>query len=139
MVRKNDGTIYFDGPNPTIQSAAADCDINVIIDRLKKGMDISHLVKQNQGIYGDFTQFPDLRDAMCMVIKANEMFLALDPFLRKRFDNDPAKLVEFVDDPMNRDEAIRMGLVIAPVEAAKADLVKETSVSDVKPAVEAKA
>lgn len=137
--RKNDGTIYFDGPNPTVQSSAEDCDINVIIERAKRGMDVSHLVNPRGGFYGDFTQFPDLREAMLMSIKAQEMFMALDPHIRKRFDNDPAKLVEFCEVAENREEAIRLGLIEAPVEPVEAPISPVPPEPVVKPVPKGKA
>lgn len=123
------GRIYSDGPNPAVQSAKDDCDINVIMKRALAGADISGYIKNNQGVYGDFTQFPDLREAMLMSIKAREMFMALDPYLRKRFDNDPALLVEFCEDRKNYDEAVKLGLINAPVEAVKADILPDSKES----------
>jgi hypothetical protein len=34
--------------------------------------------------------------------------------LRARFENDPAKLIEFIDNSENLDEAINLGLVNKP-------------------------
>lgn len=109
------------GVNFTQQSAKAECDINVIVDRAKRGADLSQLTR-GAGSYGDFIGLPDLRDAMVLVANATEAFMALDASVRKRFDNDPALLLDFLNDPSNRDEAVRLGLLNAPVvqpEAAK--------------------
>ncbi|WNK13360.1 MAG: internal scaffolding protein [Microvirus sp.] len=97
----------------TQQSGADECDINKIIERAKRGAQIN--VSERTPMYGDFTQVPtDLRDCLNVVRKANEAFMALDAHVRKRFDNDPAKLLDFVNDSKNRDEAIALGIVVAP-------------------------
>lgn len=108
-------------PTRTQQSAKDECDINKIVERAKKGAEPP--VSDRQPMYGDFTQVPtDLREAMVMVVTANNAFMQLDAHLRKRFDNDPAVLVDFVKDPKNREEAISLGLVKAPEEPVVVDV-----------------
>ena len=100
----------------TQQSAKDECNINVIVERAKRGSDINH-VNSRSPMYGDFTQLPtDLRDCLVQVKKAEEAFMSLDAHVRKRFRNDPAELMDFVRDPKNRQEAIDLGLVAKPVE-----------------------
>lgn len=120
---------YEDNPRPVVdcsgdenltqQHAAAECDMNVIMERATRGAVNSHL-NPVAPVYGSLIGMGDLRDAMNLVVKANQMFMDLDPFLRKRFDNDPAKLLDFVSDDKNRDEAQRLGL-LKVVEPPKAD------------------
>lgn len=108
----------------TQQSAAQECDINYIVERAKRGADITHL---NPRIprYGDFTEVPtDLRDCLNKVRQADEAFMSLDAQVRKRFENDPARLLDFLNDPKNRDEAVSLGLVAAP-PVPKVDPVHE--------------
>lgn len=96
------------------QSGAQECDINYIVERAKRGSDVSHL-NTRTAQYGDFTEVPtDLRECLVKVRKADEAFMSLDAHVRKRFDNDPAKLLDFLNDSKNRDEAISLGLVTAP-------------------------
>lgn len=98
----------------TQQSSKDECDINMIVERAKRGADITHLTTRVPQ-YGDFTQIPtDLRECLVMVQKANEAFMTLDPFVRRRFENDPAVMLDFLNDPKNRDEAISLGLVAIP-------------------------
>lgn len=97
----------------TQQSGKDECDINLIVERAKRGAQIN--VSARVPMYGDFTEVPtDLRDAMNIVRKADEAFMALDAQVRKRFDNDPAKMLDFLNDPKNRQEAVELGLVKAP-------------------------
>ena len=37
--------------------------------------------------------------------------MALPAQIRSRFENDPAKLIDFLDNSENLDEAIKLGLV----------------------------
>lgn len=96
----------------TQQSGAQECDINYIMDRALKGADVSSLRNPRSPQYGDFTQIPtDLRECLEVVRKADQAFMSLDAHVRKRFDNDPAKLMDFLHDPANRDEAVTLGLI----------------------------
>lgn len=100
----------------TQQSAKEECDINFIVERAKRGADLSQLAR---GVpqYGDFTSIPtDLRECLVIVQKANNAFMQLDAQVRKRFENDPAQMIDFLNDPNNRDEAVKLGLVVAPKE-----------------------
>lgn len=111
-------------PTRTQQSAKDDCDINVIIERAKRGADIP--TNGREPVYGDFTQIPtDLRECLVQVNKANLAFMSLDAQVRKRFENDPAQLLDFMNDPKNRDEAITLGLVKAPVVPVPDPVVEE--------------
>lgn len=114
---------YQDDPKPVVdcsgdepltqQSDAAECDINTIVARAKAGADISRLVRA-EGQYGDWSNLPDFRTMLNMVNKARDQFMALDAQVRKRFNNDPAQLLDFLGDEKNRDEAVKLGLVKAP-------------------------
>lgn len=125
---------YEDNPNPIVdcsgdvpltqQSAAGECDMNEIMRRAMAGAAVQH-VNPAAPVYGSLIGQGDLRDAMNLVVEANRLFMELDPFVRKRFDNDPAKLLDFVSDPQNREEAGKLGL-LKPVEAPKVDESLET-------------
>lgn len=111
----------------TQQSGKDECDINLIVERAKRGAAIPNL-NEREPMYGDFTLLPtDLRDCLEIVRKADEAFKALDAHVRRRFDNDPSKMIDFLNDPKNRDEAITLGLVKAPVEPVVDPVVAELS------------
>lgn len=115
---KNDAIDFSKDIPLTQQSAKEECDINVIVERAKRGASISN-INPRSPMYGDFTQLPtDLRDCLVQVKKAEEAFMSLDAAVRKRFSNDPSQLMDFIKDPKNRDEAIKLGLVAAPPEPA---------------------
>lgn len=98
----------------TQQSAKDECDINLIVEAAKRGADLSQRLSGRTPMYGDFTGLPDYREALLMVTKAREMFMGLDAFVRERFGNDPARLLDFLADDRNRDEAVKLGLVEPP-------------------------
>lgn len=98
----------------TQQSGRDDADINVIVERAKRGA-IPPPGRGNVPMYGDFTEVPtDLRDVLIMVKRADDLFMSLDPYVRRRFGNDPALMLDFLNDSSNRDEAVKLGLVKAP-------------------------
>jgi phage internal scaffolding protein len=61
--------------------------------------------------YGDFSGISDYHTALNRVIAAQDEFEALPAQIRARFDNDPSKLIEFLEDETNRPEAEELGLV----------------------------
>lgn len=100
----------------TQQSGRDDADINVIVDRVGRGA-LPPIGRQLPPMYGDFTEVPtDLREALVLIKRAETLFMSLDPFVRRRFENDPMQMLDFLNDSKNRDEAIKLGLVKAPEE-----------------------
>lgn len=102
----------------TQQSAKDECDINLIVEKAKRGAIVSH-VNPAAPQYGSLIGFPSFREALDIVTKAQLAFAALDARIRDRFANDPAKLVDFLQDSKNLEEAIALGLVDKPVVSAK--------------------
>lgn len=93
----------------TQQQFVEDCDINVILQRYMKNGSDPRL--PTEGMFGDFTNLPDLQTAMNTVIEAEEAFGGLPAKVRKEFDNDPRQLMAFLSDPSNRDRAVELGLI----------------------------
>lgn len=100
-----------ESPSLTQQSFKDECDINTIVRRFGlSGAMPEPLAPQ----YGDFSDAVDFHSAMNAVRSASEGFMTLPADMRKRFDNDPANLIRFLQDDANRPEAIALGLVDAP-------------------------
>lgn len=96
------------GESLTQQQFKEECDINKILERaLRTGV----LPVVPGAIYGDFTDVASYQDAHDALIRANEAFMSLPARIRDRFDNDPARLLEFLSDEANREEAVKLGLV----------------------------
>jgi len=97
----------------THQSEAPQCDINTIMLKYQKTGVLNH-VNRFEGRYADLTATPtDYHESMNAVLAAQEMFEALPSSIRKRFHNDPGAYVEFVSNPENAEEMIRLGLATA--------------------------
>lgn len=102
-----------EGKSRAKQSFKKDCDINVIMGRYLKSGNIDHLAKHG-GSYG-FASVLTFHEAMNVVRKAEEMFLDLSSELRRKFHNDPAVFLEFVQNPVNLPEMRKLGLAKAEV------------------------
>ena len=77
------------------------------------------------GSYGDFSGVHDYHTALNTLIAAESEFGALPAKLRAQFNNEPSNLIEFLNDPKNKDQAIKFGLInnissMANIEPAKA-------------------
>jgi len=103
-------SLKFPFPGRTKQSFRDECDINKI---MLKWVATGQLPATNLGTprYGDFTNSGDYQDACNGVIAANEAFARLPAKTRDRMNNSPARLLEFLADPDNKEEAENLGLI----------------------------
>lgn len=139
-------TIKFSQPTMAKQSFKDECDINTIMKKYQTTGLVSH-VNSIVGSYGDYTNVADYQLHLNQVLAANEAFMELPAAIRKRFDNDPAHLLSFLQDEKNRDEAIRLGLIDPPapepppqrVEIVNPPEKKSAGASPQTPASEGKA
>lgn len=99
-------------PSMTKQDAAEECDINAIMARYEK----TGVLPQGSRMYefGEAISPYSFQESMNAVIQAREDFASLSSRVRARFDNDPAKLFAFLDDPANREEATALGILKEP-------------------------
>lgn len=91
-----------------------ECDINWLMARMAPEA-IMESFRQRQGTYGDFSDVIDYMDAKNEVVKAESAFDSLPAKLRKMFDNNVSKFLEYVTDPSNTEEAIQLGLLVKEV------------------------
>lgn len=89
-----------------------DCDINVLARRFGLTDSPMPVGAFDPSHYGDFSDVPDLRTALDLVNDAKNKFMALPAKLRERFHNQPGRLWDFVNDPQNAEEAVRLGLLV---------------------------
>lgn len=116
------------GPSMTVEYFKDECDINNIMKKFEETGQLPNMIKENPQ-YGDFSDVPTYQEALHIVALAHEQFDALDAHVRKRFDNDPAKFLDFVNDPSNQEELVRLGLATKQDDVAVTtpDVVKTTS------------
>lgn len=101
-----------DDPSLTQQQFKDESDINTIVDRFMKTGHLPDPVSMPQ--YVDYEGVFDFQSAMNVVRQADENFMRMDAKVRARFHNSPQEFLEFFADPANADEAVRLGLAVAP-------------------------
>ena len=101
---KNGNIVYF-----TEQSHKSQCDVNKIIAKYDKHGLLQH-VSRFEAQFGDVSGI-DFKEAQDLVAKAKSSFNDLPSEIRNRFKNSPQELLAFMDDPNNRDEAIKLGII----------------------------
>lgn len=101
-----------DSPSMTQQQYKDESDINNILRRYEKTGILPDLIKENPK-YGDFSDVPSYQEAFDLVEKAHLQFASLDAHVRRRFDNDPEKFLDFAQNPSNLKEMVDMGLAVA--------------------------
>ena len=92
-----------------LESEKEESDINTIVRRFGLTGELPSDIKMPQS--GDFTGIPDFHTAMNMVRATQEEFMRVPAEIRDRFNNDPQKLMSFLDDEANRDEARKLGFL----------------------------
>ena len=104
--------ITFVGESKTQQHFKAEVDVNGIIERYTRTgylpEDVQHAAK---GVYGDFSSVDDYLAMQKKLAVADQSFAALPSAIRERFGNDPGKLISFINDGSNYEEALKLGLV----------------------------
>lgn len=115
---------YNDEPSLTVQSCAADTDINNLIARYNStGSFHSSLdVPSSPPSFEDLCDAPTYHEAMNALVTVQDSFSQLPAALRDRFRNDPSQLLEFLADVDNREEAVKLGLCNPPPEPEKASV-----------------
>lgn len=107
------------------QSFKEECDINTILRKFSVTGELPDNVRVPQ--YGEFEESFDFMSAMNVVRAAEEAFAAMPSDVRERFNNDPARFVEFANDSSNYDEALKMGLVVSRPRDTLGDVVPGSS------------
>ena len=117
--------LSFEGTSSMTKSEFADeCDINNIVKRSIQ----SGVLPQGtrQPMFGDFTQVQSYEDAQKGIVQAQEQFLNLPSDIRAKFGNSVAELLDYIANPENQEEAIKLGLLPQP-ETTETPVVETTS------------
>lgn len=143
ITRRKDGSVdvgtHNEEPSMTQQQFKDDCDINNIMK--KHGGDAVALaaLSRGRGVYADMSELPsDYRGMLETIQKAEDAFLSMTAETRKRFDNDPAKFLDFLQDPKNYDEGVKLGLLNERKNSTAADKTNEQNDQKQSSAVEKK-
>lgn len=108
--------VEFNGPGRTKQSFKDECDINRIMSRYAS-TGVLDFIEKREARFADVSE-TDFLSAMQTVAEAQSAFNLLPSDLRLRFENEPSRLLAFLDDPKNLQEAIDLGLVNKPLVTA---------------------
>lgn len=97
----------------TKQEFKDEVNINTIMAKARAGQIIDPALLAYKGLpqYGDFSNVPDLATANQLVKDAVDDFEKLPVAVRNRFGHDPIKLITFVQDPNNKEDAVRLGII----------------------------
>lgn len=105
-------------PGATKQNFKDECDIDKILERgARTGF---YPVVNNPGRYADVSEVTDYQQALQVVSNAQSAFMALDAKVRKKFDNDPVKFLQFMNDEKNIEEMVELGLATSEQLTKKA-------------------
>lgn len=122
-----------EGASLTKQSFKDECDIKKILEKHRKTGVWSGItgVYARKPLTGDFTASVDFQNAMNLVADAKQQFAQLPAKVRDRFINDPSRLLDFLNDSSNEEEAIKLGLL--PKKAPAGTPAGQTAASAVVP------
>lgn len=102
--------ISFEKPSLTQQSFGFETDINNIVSSMME-RNFSPNVNLNQPLFGQVISPDIFENAVNIIAEAKSKFEDLPSYIRQRFDNDPKKLLDFVSDNKNYDEAVKLGFI----------------------------
>lgn len=106
-----DSALRCEDESLTHQEFREESDINTIIDRF--GIGENPIEAQKWVTNVDISNAPsNYMDVMNQLNEARDQFMTLPAKVRSQFDNDPGQFVNFVSDPANIDEMLRLGLAV---------------------------
>jgi hypothetical protein len=76
----------------------------------KHGIELISKVAALQSFEFDDVTGNDFQESMNAMLKAKDTFEQVPSKIRKQFDNNPAKFLDFVYNPDNQDKLVEMGL-----------------------------
>lgn len=93
----------------TKQAHKDECDIHKILAQYQKTGIINHITP-NQPQYLDLPDDLDYQSSLNLILEAQDAFSTLPSALRDRFQNDPAKFLEALNDPHQRSFLEEVGV-----------------------------
>lgn len=116
---------------------AREADINFLLGRYKNTGSLytaeQMLKAKARPRFGDFTGLPDFQEGLDKIRESLQLFGDLPLAVRQRFSDDPVKLLEFLQDEKNLDEAVKLGLVVASTPKDEPQPVKQGEDVPAKP------
>lgn len=109
IAASNESALHCEDASRAQQQFKDETDINNIL----RQFNVTGLLPESplSPRYGDFTGIVDYQSALNAVIAAEDGFMSLPAEIRASFGNDPEQLINFLDNPDNKDQAIKLGLI----------------------------
>lgn len=95
----------------TKQQFKDECDIKNIMKKFETTGQLPDMIREDPK-FGDFSSSTTYQEALNIIMHGETQFENLDAHVRKRFDNDPKKFLEFMNDQDNLEEIVDMGLAV---------------------------
>lgn len=108
-------------PSYTQAQFAAESDINEIVRRF--GLTGELPENYRPPMSGDFTNITTFEEMQNAIADARSRFMELPAEIREKFENDPGRLINFLDDEKNRAQALELGIIQQPPESPR-DMVQ---------------
>lgn len=125
--RKSVSIDYAATPSKTKSEFKDECDINNVVARALRTGTLP--VIDREALYADFSEVSDYATASVKIAEATQAFEQLPSSIKEQFENDVTKLLNFVDDPANEAEAIKLGLLPEQVtESAQTETIASEEV-----------
>ena len=128
----NESGLRCEDASLTQQHQKDQADINFIVDQFNVTGILPTAPVSPQ--YGDFSGIGDYQSALNAIMAMEDEFMSLPANVRARFENDPEKLLDFMSNDKNREEAIKLGLIDpiiqAEVAAPNEDITPQQGAAD---------
>lgn len=102
------GITFDPEENMTEEQHKSDVEIHAIMRKYKETGVVNH-VNKYQGSYMDMISAPDFTEAQRQIAEAKSMFESVPSHIRDDFGNDPARFLDFMQNPANRDQIAEYG------------------------------
>lgn len=109
------------GISLTQQHFKEETEINSMVRKYMKGHPLS--ITNKQAKYGDFANAEDFHTMKNAIADIDSNFASLPAKLRGRFKNDPYQLLRWLENPANHREAVKLGLMEAPLVGYDPDAI----------------
>jgi len=115
MFKNNYEKLVCKDASKTQQHFREQTNINNIISKYKR-TGFLPVVQNGQPMYGDFSSGKSYHEMVNQVQTAQEAFEQLPGEFKKKFEQNPGAMIDFILNQENQQVAIEMGLISPPVD-----------------------
>jgi len=123
-------SISFEGEiSMTEQSHKDACDIHNILKKSEKTGILEH-VNNAAPYYGEMPTGQEFHNHMNIIARAETMFETVPSKLRQRFENDPAKFLDYISDQKNYQDMFDQGIDVSHLTKPEPKTAPKTQVEN---------